>query len=184
MRTAAKLDRQTPYSKPACGSAQVQDVLGMVDTGRGPQQACMRTAPQQVVGRQRRTATHARAVLDPLLHRGRPHTWLAPADNKHARAQLIKRRFADSGGKYRRASTVQVSWECQEELFRADVEDADDIRLSVKLFRTCIKEKREFCGDVPPGNSHAQSCLESSRDRPGFGQECRCAGVAACACWG
>lgn len=79
---------------------------------------------------------------------------------------------------------MQVSWECQEELFRADVEDADDIRLSVKLFRTCIKEKREFCGDVPPGNSHAQSCLESSRDRPGFGQECRCAGVAACACWG
>lgn len=68
---------------------------------------------------------------------------------------------------------MQVSWECQEELFRADVEDADDIRLSVKLFRTCIKEKREFCADVMPGNTHAQRCLEDSRKKPGFGQECR-----------
>jgi len=69
----------------------------------------------------------------------------------------------------------QVSWDCQEELFRADVENADDVRLSVRLFRTCIKEKQQFCAEVAPGNARAKDCLEQSRSKPGFGDECKCA---------
>lgn len=72
-----------------------------------------------------------------------------------------------------RENRMQVSWECQEELFRADVENADDIRLSVKLFQTCINEKRKFCPDVAPGHAKAQLCLEKERDKPGFGEDCK-----------
>ena len=69
---------------------------------------------------------------------------------------------------------MQVSWECQEEMFRADVENADDVRLSVRLFRTCIKEKQTFCPTVAPGNSRAKDCLELNKDKPGFGDDCKC----------
>jgi Cysteine rich repeat len=65
-------------------------------------------------------------------------------------------------------------------MFRADVENADDVRFSVKLFRTCLPEKREFCADIEPGNARAKECLENHRSRAGFGSECRCALASAC----
>lgn len=45
----------------------------------------------------------------------------------------------------------QVSFECQEELFRQDVENADDIRLSQRLVKKCMADKKKFCNDVEPG---------------------------------
>lgn len=39
----------------------------------------------------------------------------------------------------------RLSWDCQDELFRQDMENADDLRLSVKLFRKCLKDKRKVC---------------------------------------
>ena len=45
----------------------------------------------------------------------------------------------------------QVSFECQEELFRQEVENADDIRLSQRLVKKCMAEKKKFCNDVKPG---------------------------------
>ena len=45
----------------------------------------------------------------------------------------------------------QVSWECQEELFRQEVENADDIRLSFRLIKKCMGDKKKFCKDVKPG---------------------------------
>ena len=31
-----------------------------------------------------------------------------------------------------------LSWDCQEQLFRQEVENAEDLRLSVRLFRACL----------------------------------------------
>ena len=72
-----------------------------------------------------------------------------------------------------RGKRTSLSWECQEELFRQEVENADDIRLSTKLFRTCLNDKKKFCKDVKPGNSRAKDCLEEHRNDPGFGAECK-----------
>ena len=44
-----------------------------------------------------------------------------------------------------------VSWECQSELFRQEVEGADDIRLDAPLISKCMGDKRTFCKDVAPG---------------------------------
>jgi len=67
----------------------------------------------------------------------------------------------------------QLSWDCQEELFRQEVENADDIRLSVKLFRACLSDKKKFCGNVKPGNANAKDCLEDHRNDAGFTEDCK-----------
>lgn len=36
-----------------------------------------------------------------------------------------------------------LSWDCQEELFRQEVENADDLRLSVRLFKACLGDKKK-----------------------------------------
>jgi Cysteine rich repeat len=72
---------------------------------------------------------------------------------------------------------MQLEWDCQAELFKIDVEDADDIRLSVRLFRTCLTDKRKFCPDVAPGNGRAKACLEEHRKESGFSPECKCVPV-------
>ncbi len=51
---------------------------------------------------------------------------------------------------------MQLSWLCEEHLYRQEVEDADDIRLSVRLFAKCLPDKKRFCADSMPGN--AQAC--------------------------
>jgi Golgi apparatus protein 1 len=38
-----------------------------------------------------------------------------------------------------------ISWECQEQLFRQEVENAEDIRLSIRLFKACINDKKKVC---------------------------------------
>lgn len=50
-----------------------------------------------------------------------------------------------------RDKAVSVSWECQEELFRQEVENADDLRLSQRLFKKCMGDKKKFCPDVKFG---------------------------------
>ena len=45
----------------------------------------------------------------------------------------------------------KTSWDCQEELFRQEVENADDIRLSYRLLRKCMGDKQKFCADIKPG---------------------------------
>ena len=46
---------------------------------------------------------------------------------------------------------MSVSWECQEELFRQEVENADDLRLSQRLFKKCMGDKKKFCSDIKFG---------------------------------
>lgn len=36
-----------------------------------------------------------------------------------------------------------ISWECQEQLFRQEVENAEDIRLSIRLFKACLADKKK-----------------------------------------
>ena len=50
-----------------------------------------------------------------------------------------------------RTKIGQTSWDCQEELFRQEVENADDVRLSYRLIRNCQADKQKFCKDVKPG---------------------------------
>ncbi len=45
----------------------------------------------------------------------------------------------------------KVSFDCNEELHRQEVQDAGDIRLSIVLLRTCMADKQHFCAHVPYG---------------------------------
>ena len=45
----------------------------------------------------------------------------------------------------------RLTMECQNELFRQEVEGADDIRLNAALVSKCMSDKRTFCNDVAPG---------------------------------
>ena len=82
------------------------------------------------------------------------------------------------------SSRMKLSWDCEEQLFRKEMEDADDMRLSVRLFRKCLQDKRQFCDDVPPGNAMAKECLEEHRDELSDG--CRwareCVDTHNCVC--
>lgn len=66
-----------------------------------------------------------------------------------------------------------VSWECQNEVFRQEVEGADDIRLNAPLVSKCMGDKKMFCNDVAPGNARVKDCLEQHRLEEGFSADCR-----------
>ena len=53
----------------------------------------------------------------------------------------------------------RLTWECQNELFRQEVEGADDIRLNAPLVSKCMSDKRTFCNDVAPGMTQTISLL-------------------------
>jgi len=60
-----------------------------------------------------------------------------------------------------RDKAVSVSWECQEELFRQEVENADDLRLSQRLFKKCMGDKKRFCSDIKFGVLQHHLCVWS-----------------------
>lgn len=72
-----------------------------------------------------------------------------------------------------RDKRMQLSWACEEQLFRQEMENADDIRLSVRLYSKCLADKRKFCRDIPPGNAAAKDCLEEHRNDDGFSEGCK-----------
>ena len=50
------------------------------------------------------------------------------------------------GGKMQtclREHRALLTWDCQEQLFRQEVENADDLRLSVRLFKVCLADKKK-----------------------------------------
>jgi Golgi apparatus protein 1 len=71
----------------------------------------------------------------------------------------------------------KLSSQCEAQLFRKEAEDADDIRLSVRLFRACLPDKKAFCSDVPPGQARVSQCLEEHREA--LSEPCRSAGMVA-----
>lgn len=50
-----------------------------------------------------------------------------------------------------RDNSLQLSWHCEEQLYRQEVASADDLRLSVRLRTKCASDKRKFCSSVKPG---------------------------------
>jgi golgi apparatus protein 1 len=72
---------------------------------------------------------------------------------------------------------LQARPTCRQELFRYDVEAADDLRLNVRLFNACKLELSKFCEGQSPGSAAGHSCLEQNRHDANFGDECRCAPV-------
>jgi len=68
---------------------------------------------------------------------------------------------------------AQLSWDCQEELFRKEVEDADDLRLSTSLYKACLADKKQFCPKVKPGSNRAKDCLEDNMEKSGFSEQCK-----------
>ena len=44
-----------------------------------------------------------------------------------------------------RDKRLQLTWACEEQLFRQEMENADDVRLSVRLFSRCMPDKRKVC---------------------------------------
>lgn len=72
-----------------------------------------------------------------------------------------------------RDKRMQLSWLCEEQLFRQEMENADDVRLTVRLFSKCINDKRKFCQDIPPGGAAVKECLEEHRNDDGFSESCK-----------
>lgn len=72
-----------------------------------------------------------------------------------------------------RDKRASLSWDCQEELFRQEVENADDLRLNVRLFTVCLNDKKKFCNDKQFGNSQVKDCLEENRNKPEFSPQCK-----------
>lgn len=68
----------------------------------------------------------------------------------------------------------KLSPDCDQQLFRNESEDAGDIRLSVRLFRACLPDKKQLCGEVAPGQAMAMACLEEHREA--LSEACRCVG--------
>eukprot|EP00271_Cylindrocystis_brebissonii_P014317 TRINITY_DN3562_c0_g8_i1.p1 TRINITY_DN3562_c0_g8~~TRINITY_DN3562_c0_g8_i1.p1 ORF type:complete len:1638 (-),score=492.31 TRINITY_DN3562_c0_g8_i1:1373-6286(-) len=72
-----------------------------------------------------------------------------------------------------RSERHKLGWDCQAELFRQEVENADDIRLNVRLFKACLLDKRKFCPEVTPGDARVKDCLENHRLEPDFSTQCK-----------
>lgn len=47
-----------------------------------------------------------------------------------------------------RDKRMQLSWACEEQLFRQEMENAEDVRLSVRLFSKCLPDKRKVRGCI------------------------------------
>ena len=82
-------------------------------------------------------------------------------------------------GRYLSSSPVQrdkmtaLSSDCVLELFRQEVENSDDIRLSLRLYKACQADQQRFCADIPYGASRIKECLEDHRLESKFSSECR-----------
>lgn len=68
---------------------------------------------------------------------------------------------------------IQVSWECQTQMFRNEKESGEDIRLSTRLFSKCVTDFKKFCTDVEPGHMQVQECLEDHMDDDKFSSDCK-----------
>lgn len=67
----------------------------------------------------------------------------------------------------------KLHWDCREQLHLNAIANAGDIRLSTRMFLTCLEDKKTFCPLVEPGYSRAITCLEGHRGLPGFSNDCR-----------
>jgi len=71
------------------------------------------------------------------------------------------------------ANTIQLTWECRNQMFKSDKDAGSDLRLSSKLFNSCYNDYKKYCKDIEPGNMAAQECLEDNSDESGFSADCK-----------
>eukprot|EP00798_Chlamydomonas_sp_ICE-L_P016764 gene16764-23039_t len=78
-----------------------------------------------------------------------------------------------------RDKRMQISWPCEEQLYRQEIENAGDIRLSVRLYGNCMADKRKFCKDMKPGIDRFCKDMKPGIDRfckdikPGIDRFCK-----------
>lgn len=72
-----------------------------------------------------------------------------------------------------RDKLTELSSDCALELFRQEVENSDDIRLSLRLYKACQADQQRFCEHIAYGASRIKDCLEDHRLQPKFSSECR-----------
>lgn len=72
-----------------------------------------------------------------------------------------------------RDKLAHLTPDCALELFRQEVENSDDVRLSLRLYKACQADQQRFCEDIPYGASRIKNCLEDHRLEPKFSSECR-----------
>lgn len=72
-----------------------------------------------------------------------------------------------------RSKPAELSAACKKELFRQEVENSDDIRLSVKLHQVCKADQERYCSKVEYGGNRVKKCLEKHRKKRNFSSECR-----------
>ena len=52
-----------------------------------------------------------------------------------------------------------MSEKCKEELFRVELEAADDYRTDFEMNKYCQEDAKHACPDVEPGEGRVQDCL-------------------------
>jgi golgi apparatus protein 1 len=77
-----------------------------------------------------------------------------------------------------KSKRTELQLNCEEELFRQEVENADDIRLDLKLFRACRGDQQRYCKDIAYGSSRVKDCLEEHLKDSKFSVECKTEFVA------
>eukprot|EP01025_Chloroclados_australasicus_P047088 TRINITY_DN5227_c0_g2_i3.p1 TRINITY_DN5227_c0_g2~~TRINITY_DN5227_c0_g2_i3.p1 ORF type:complete len:747 (-),score=90.56 TRINITY_DN5227_c0_g2_i3:695-2935(-) len=93
---------------------------------------------------------------------------------KRTRKKLCKDQDSETGGVQQclRKNLSQVSEKCKKQLERQDIEDANDLRLQLPVYRACLADKQKFCKDIPAGEGRALQCLMENHMKKGFSQEC------------
>mmetsp|Transcript_2773 Transcript_2773/g.6900 ORF Transcript_2773/g.6900 Transcript_2773/m.6900 type:complete len:501 (-) Transcript_2773:276-1778(-) len=98
------------------------------------------------------------------------------SDMCNADADVLCADVEPGGGRIReclREQRARLSRDCQEELFRQEVEHADDLRFNVLLYNACLNDKKKFCNNKKYGNAQVKDCLEENRNDPEFSAECK-----------
>lgn len=67
----------------------------------------------------------------------------------------------------------ELSTDCQREIFRRDVEDAEDVRFNKVLSEACASDKVRFCASVEPGRARVLGCLEDHKEHAEFSERCK-----------
>eukprot|EP00850_Spirogloea_muscicola_P000097 SM000001S04499 [mRNA] locus=s1:550290:556763:- [translate_table: standard] len=68
---------------------------------------------------------------------------------------------------------LELGQVCADEMFIEEIDNTDDIRLNVRLYKACINDKKAFCNDIVPGEARVKDCLEAHRLESSFSASCK-----------
>lgn len=67
----------------------------------------------------------------------------------------------------------ELTWGCRMKEFEEEQREHSDVRLNLKLRKTCMRDMMMFCKRVPKGGSHVMNCLHDHIDEPDMSPECK-----------